>query len=254
MCKRKRGSSVADPSAEPVPKRAKVEKGTSNAAAAVDETIKAPFPEWERVTTGDPVSETEGKTLDDQKQQRGDDGGGRMSANEKHADDHHDGCGVQGCSLSHEDMPHPQAEASHPDCEDKISVDKGLKTLLEAIWKTGIRTDYSCEHYDWGCGGSGKHYVWLHFPTASDAERFMNRVVSANVTDKERKDNRLADTLYNRILQRTETTPWSFECFAKDTNAEVDGTTFGPPVISFSVGIRFPHRGFEAVCFAFGIE
>lgn len=252
--------------AEPLPKRAK----KMESKASGKEAKKAPVPG----TPAEPVKPVaemmmESKTLEDKEQQQltndtADEFG--MSSAQKRAVEYHDGCGVKGCCLSHRGDPHEQKEASHPLVEDKIPVDNGLKKLLEAIWNEGISTNLSCEHNDGEAGQSGQHYVWIEFSAAADAEQFINRVVAGNVTDNDRKST-LTDTLYNRITKCSNDdedmmpTPWKFACFTSDDNTFNDPETedgqnelFGPPIISLPIGIRFPHRDFEAVCFAFGIE
>ena len=55
-------------------------------------------------------------------------------------------------------------------------VDAGLAPLIEQLWRAGIDTRQSCEAHS----ATGK--VWISFPTATDAELFLNAVVSTDQT------------------------------------------------------------------------
>ena len=55
-------------------------------------------------------------------------------------------------------------------------VDAGLAPLIEQLWRAGIDTRQCCEAHS----ATGK--VWISFPTATDAELFLNAVVSTDQT------------------------------------------------------------------------
>ena len=50
-----------------------------------------------------------------------------------------------------------------------IEVDRGMATLLRMTWRLGIETALSCQRQPGG-------WVWISFPTSSDAEWFLDTV------------------------------------------------------------------------------
>ena len=69
---------------------------------------------------------------------------------------------------------HRQVRVRYGDLE--ADVDAALGPLIEGLWRAGIRTIGSCEHYDRDAPseqyGDGRPLVWLVFPRARDADRF----------------------------------------------------------------------------------
>jgi hypothetical protein len=150
-----------------------------------------------------------------------------------------------------EETLHPQARITHGDYT--AEVDEGIAELILELWKADIPTMMSCQdnrpHDEPGPGR-----VWIMFPFAESAERFLNLVATFD-TD--------TDSIYNAIAHddvpddwetfRAERA-WTFETSPRDFGVEHPDylsdepvTETGPRDFVFAISIRFPHRDYPIV-------
>jgi transcriptional regulator with XRE-family HTH domain len=124
----------------------------------------------------------------------------------------------------------------------QAEVDEGIAPLIEAIWRAGIETVMSCQQNTRGC-------VWLCFPHACEAEKFLNLV--ARYEDGE-------DELYWRINpewdNRGPLPRWEYSVNIEDLAlvnvGDEDVIEYAydpPPAFLFSVSVRFPPQDLPVV-------
>lgn len=144
-----------------------------------------------------------------------------------------------------DDVPatkHPQVTITHG--ERVAEVDEGIAELILELWKADINTAMSCQH--------NQDRVWIMFPTATDAERFLNTVV---VFDDD------IDSIYNAVTSVVEPDDWEtyraerawrFDAEAHDYGTEWpedDGPVIetGPRDFAIGISVRFPHSDYTTV-------
>jgi hypothetical protein len=69
---------------------------------------------------------------------------------------------------------HPQVTLKYG--RMSASVDEKLAPLIRELWRANIRTLQSCQNH------TATKKVWLHFPTAENAERFLNVAIERAAT------------------------------------------------------------------------
>lgn len=103
-------------------------------------------------------------------------------------------------------------------------VDEGIARLIEQIWLADIDTALSCQENQPGI-------VWIFFPSASGARRFLNIVAQYE---------REAESVYQRVLRSAHdpAQDWSIDAFHEDLLEDEHNQR--RQKWSFSVSIRFP--------------
>lgn len=123
-------------------------------------------------------------------------------------------------------------------------IDRAIAPLILEIWKAGIRTANSCED------NVPRGFIWIQFPTAQDAERFLSII-------GEYEDEEPAPSRYRRMMGEGEwPDEWRYavglEDWAVDHEADADGwivekRTQDRPTLRLWVSIRFPSADCEWV-------
>lgn len=131
-------------------------------------------------------------------------------------------------------MPdHPQVRIEHNSVS--AEVDEQIADLILDCWRLGSWTVNSCQD------NLGK--VWIEFVGGREAEAFASIAAGEFSFD--------ADSLYSRVLGWGEATDpdimWRYDLIPDDRNVKWVGThpdqtpnVLGPPLVGFTVSIRFP--------------
>lgn len=135
---------------------------------------------------------------------------------------------------------HPYTKVFNPFTKTEINIDEEIAKLIELIWSHGIKTDNSCQN------NVPSGYIWIQFSTPDDATKFINLVVT------EADDSQ---GLYTRAFRFNQGDGlWEYNVLPEDLNLgfypqgeELIEFRRGPPVINFSVGLRFPQRDKELI-------
>ena len=119
-------------------------------------------------------------------------------------------------------------------CEE---IDEAIAPLIEALWRTGIKTMMSCQEADPGI-------AWIEFDDMEHVQKFLNLVA-----DYEEG----ADTLYNRIthdlITSTSATPmWEYQLNPLDCGGDEEGRRQDRDCdFIFTVGVYIPHADLPVV-------
>lgn len=121
-------------------------------------------------------------------------------------------------------------------------IDKGIATLLQAIWKHGIRTTNSCEENQPGI-------VWIEFLTIGELNKFLNLIA---VYPK--KNEIFWKTLYSRIISNSEKDNWKYNINIIDWGVDVKivgdeaiSTFKGKHNLDFTASVRFPKSDLKEI-------
>lgn len=138
---------------------------------------------------------------------------------------------------------HRQVRVAWRDRE--ADVDEGLAPLILALWKLDVDTLMSCQENRPGV-------AWLCFPTAYDAETFLNAVAvhpeeQADGGQEEVAGTPLWATLYGRAAGYGSDGDWEYAVHPTNygvieevENDELIETCIGPSDFGFSVSVRMP--------------
>jgi hypothetical protein len=143
-------------------------------------------------------------------------------------------------------MPdHPQVHISLG--EREAEVDEGIAELILELWRQDIDTTMSCQD------NNGR--VWADFPSASDAEHFLD-LVAGDYDDE-------VYSLYNRLVHEVEDEDWEtfraehawqYDCAPVDYNSALyddEGGLEKPAederFIQLHVSVRFPRYDYDEV-------
>lgn len=140
---------------------------------------------------------------------------------------------------------HPQVHIALGELE--ADVDAGIAEFILELWRAGIETMMSCQDND------GR--VWVEFPSANDAERFLD-IVAGEYDDD-------IYSLYNRLVHEgedddwetfRESHAWQYACAPMDYNGalfdaqgELERPAEAQRFIQLHVSVRFPRYDYDEV-------
>ena len=139
---------------------------------------------------------------------------------------------------------HPQVLVHVPDFE-MAEIDEDLAPLIQALWRSGVRTYMSCQD------NAPEGYAWICFPDAGEAERFMAIAIPRHQPEE--------GSIYDRARNVWDFPgePWLFAANVEDEAVEYevdeDQDTMeehhptGVPEWRFHISVRFPRGDLAAV-------
>ncbi len=126
-------------------------------------------------------------------------------------------------------MDHKQVEIVHRRI-GKVTVDEGMATLLQALWKAGINTEFSCQGEPPRTTPDLHLRAYIMFTSASSMERFIDMVAASG-----------DPLLCQRVYETTQDFPWPV-AWSIEASPQYVRVQAAVDYARMVYVVRFPHR------------